>query len=74
MDDRLRRLRDDLHEIGCDQAEIADAERLIQAGDDEALIKHLRKCRCSLLEEMHACGRRIDRMDQLIRRSEQIAK
>ena len=66
MDDQLRRLRENLHEIGCNQAEIADAERLMKAGSYEALIKHLRKCRCSLLEEIHECGRKIDRMDYLI--------
>ena len=69
MDEELRYLREDLLEIGCSEVEIAEAQRLLQAGSCEELIKHLRKCRCTLMDEMHRCGRKIDRMDHLIRRS-----
>ena len=74
MDEALRYLRDDMLEIGCSAEEITDAERLLQTESYEALIKHLRKCRSSLMDEMHKCGRKIDRIDDLIRRSVEIAK
>ncbi len=74
MDEQLRRLRESMLEIGCGQAEIAEAERLFCTASRAELTKHLKKCRCALLEEMHECGRRVDRMDQLIRRSEHMTK
>ena len=74
MDEQLRRLRESLTEAGCSREEIADAERLMRAGSREALVRHLRKCRCSLLEELHECGRKIDRIDHLIRHTEQISE
>ena len=74
MDEELRYMREYLLEIGCSAEEIEAAERLLAAGNYEDLTKHLKKCRCSLLDEMHKCGRKIDRIDLLIRRSLQIEK
>lgn len=74
MDEDLRHLREDLLEVGCSEGEITEAERLLQAGSFDDLIKHLRRCRCALMDEMHKCGRKVDRIDYLIRRSLQISK
>ena len=75
MDEELRYLREDLLEIGCSEEEISDAERLLRAGSDEAFIKQMRKYRCSLMnDEMHKCGRNIDKIDLLIRRSLLLSK
>ena len=74
MGEELQRLREDLAAIGCSCGEIADAQRLFEAGSFDELARHLRKCRCDLMEQMHECGKRIDRVDYLIRQTKQIAK
>ena len=63
-------LIDNLTDNGCSPENIRRAEALYEAGDMEALIKHLRKCRCDLVEEMHDSQRRVDRMDYLIRQAQ----
>lgn len=73
-DEGLRQMCEDMLEIGCSRDEIAAAERLYRTASYDELIKHLKRCRCSLLEEMHECGRRVDRLDKLIRRSNNTAK
>ena len=70
MDEQLFLLRDGLAAAGCGAEEIAQAERLFQAGRFSELKTVLRKRRCALLEQLHDCGRRIDRMDLLIRQTE----
>lgn len=71
MDEQLFQLRDGLAAAGCGAEEISQAERLFQAGRFSELKTVLRKRRCALLEQLHDCGRRIDRMDFLIRQTEQ---
>ena len=70
MDEGLLQFREGLRAAGCGPAEIAQAERLFQAGRFSELKTVLRKRRCALLEQLHDCGRRIDRMDLLIRQTE----
>ena len=72
MEETVRHLRECMEEIGLSREEISGAERLFQAGRYDELTKLLRKYRCTLLDEMHVCGRKIDRADLLIRRLEQI--
>ena len=71
MDEGLLQLRDGLRVAGCGPEEIALAERLFQAGRFAELKTALRRRRCALLEQLHDCGKRIDRMDFLIRQTEQ---
>ncbi|MBR4234436.1 MAG: hypothetical protein IKR85_00055 [Clostridia bacterium] len=59
-----------LKEIGCPQSAIDRAEALVQAGDGEALIRCLRRCRCDLMDDLHESQKRVDRMDYLIRQTE----
>ena len=66
-------LIENLIENGCCPVDAARAEALYEAGDMDALIKHLRKCRCSLVEEMHDSQRKVDRMDYLIRQAKKEA-
>ena len=59
-----------LTDIGCstDQAdrlaELVETDRLAEAA------KRLRSLRCSLMEALHACQRRVDQIDWLIRETE----
>ena len=70
MDEGLLQLREGMFAAGCGAEEIAQAERLFQAGRFAELKTALRKRRCALLEQLHDCGKRIDRMDLLIRQTE----
>ena len=70
MDEQLFQLRDGLAAAGCGAEEISQAERLFQAGRFRELKTVLRKRRCALLEQLHDCGKRIDRLDLLIRQTE----
>ena len=70
MDELLESVADTLTDAGCAPAAVEKAERLLTAGNTEALLRHLRLCRCGLMEELHEKQKRVDRMDQLIRRTE----
>lgn len=67
-------LRDGLLAAGCGAEEIDRAGRLFRAGRYAELKTLLRIRRCALLEQMHDCGKRIDRMDDLIRQTEKRIK
>ena len=59
-----------LTDVGCCQekanrlAELVEADRLAEAK------QQLRCLRCDLMEELHACQRRVDQLDWLIRETE----
>ena len=69
----MKTLIEDLTENGCSREGASRAKALYEAGDIDGLIKHLRKCRCDLLEEMHDSQRKVDRMDYLIRQAQKEA-
>ena len=70
MKDRLEKMTMALADSGCGQDAIERAERLLEAGHTDELIRHLRLCRCDLMDDMHKTQRRLDRMDYLIRQAE----
>ena len=59
-----------LSDAGCGQDAIEKAERLLQTGRTEDLIRHLRLCRCDLMDDLHTIQKRVDCMDYLIRQVE----
>jgi hypothetical protein len=59
----------DLKDAGCTEEEVRRAERLCESGDTDSLIRCLRICRCSRMEELHEVQRKVDRLDMLIRRA-----
>ena len=63
-----------LSDAGCGSGELKKAEQLYEAGDADALIRHFRKCRCELMEELHKSQRRVDCLDYLIRQTEKAGK
>lgn len=73
MKEQLNRLLEGMADAGCSREEIQEAQRLAKTGDGAALKRHLRKCRCSLLDEMHESQKRVDCMDYLIRQVEKMA-
>ena len=69
MDHRRNALCMGMKAAGCGQAAIDGAARLMESGSPAELVRHLRRCRCELVEEMHESQRRVDRMDYLIRQA-----
>ena len=59
-----------LSDAGFSQEVIEKAERLWEAGRARDLIRHLRLCRCELMDILHESQKRVDRVDTLIRQTE----
>ncbi len=70
MEVELKEMVENLADAGCTRHDVMIAEELYKNGQADELIRFLRKCRCSLMEEMHESQRKVDRMDFLIRRTE----
>lgn len=49
-----------LSDIGRDQDALAKAEKILDPGYTEALIRHLRLCRCDLVDQLAESRKRID--------------
>ena len=58
-----------LSDAGFKQEVIEMAERLWEAGRTKDLIRHLRICRCELMDILHESQKRVDRVDTLIRQT-----
>ena len=58
-----------LSDAGFDQEAIEKAERLWDAGRTRDLIRHLRLCRCELMDILHESQKRVDCLDTLIRQT-----
>ena len=58
-----------LSDAGFDQEAIEKAERLWDAGRTIDLIRHLRLCRCELMDILHESQKRVDCLDTLIRQT-----
>ena len=69
----IKALIENLTDNGCSREGTLRAKALYEAGDIDGLIKHLRRCRCDLVEEMHDSQRKVDRMDYLIRQTQKEA-
>ena len=69
----LKEMADALMDIGVGNAQTETVRRLFESGQTDELVRHLKKCRCSLLDEMHESQKKVDLMDYLIRRIEKDA-
>lgn len=59
-----------LSDAGFKPEVIEKAERLWEAGRTQDLMRHLRLCRCELMDILHESQKRVDRVDALIRQTE----
>ena len=73
MEMELKAMIDNLADAGCTKHDAEIAGELFKNGQTDELIQFLKKCRCSLMDEMHESQRKVDRMDFLIRRVERKA-
>ena len=55
---------------GCSVMDTERVRNMHNIGLDDEIIHCLRKCRSSLMDELRALQRRVDRMDRLIRMTE----
>ena len=69
----LKEMADALMSIGIGNVQTETVRRLFESGQTDELVRHLKKCRCSLLDEMHESQKKVDRMDYLIPRIEKDA-
>lgn len=66
----IRELEKTLSDVGCfgDTAEYI--RRMYEGGNTKQALQMMRKDRCRLLDEFHEIGRKLDRLDYLIRKTE----
>ncbi len=58
---------ENLSDMGCDKNEIRFMKKMYEEGDIDTLLRVLRKCRGSLMDELHISQKKVDNMDFLIR-------
>jgi len=63
-----------LSDAGFDQEAIEKAVWLWDAGRTRDLIRHLRLCRCELMDNLHESQKRVDCLDTLIRQTEKTTR
>ena len=68
--DKCASLRSCMEDAGCDEQSIRRAESLRAIGAKEALIRCLRVCCCEQLASLHEKQKQLDRLDLLIRNTQ----
>ena len=74
MNEKLENMTIALSDAGCGQDAIEKAEKLLAAGKPEDLIRHLRLCRCTLMDDLHKKQKQLDCLDLLIRNTQKTVK
>ena len=59
-----------LIDLGCSPEKVARLSELVKADRRAEAKQQLRCLRCDLMEDLHACQRRVDQLDWLIRETE----
>ncbi len=66
----LKRLKQNLTDAGCHSGAAREIIRMCEAGNIEDALHLMKKDRCRLMDELHESGRKVDRLDFLIRNTE----
>lgn len=69
-DMELEKIIEAMQAAGCSAVDTERVRNMHKAGLDNEIIHCLRKCRCSLMDDLRESQRRVDRMDSLIRMTE----
>jgi len=69
-DMEMEKIIEAMQAAGCSDTDTERVRNMHKAGLDEEVILCLRKCRCSLMDDLRESQRRVDRMDRLIRMTE----
>ncbi len=67
-----KEMRACMEDAGCPVETVGKAERYYEAGAVGDLIRCLRSCRCEQLDALHEKQRQLDRLDLLIRKTQQL--
>ena len=69
VSDYSETLKSFLTDTGVRQELIERAMQLYQSGQEAELVRFLKLWRCNMVEDMHECQRKVDRIDYLIRQT-----
>ena len=69
VSDYSETLKSFLTDTGVRQELIERAIQLYRSGQEAELVKFLKLRRCDMVEDMHECQRKVDRIDYLIRQT-----
>ena len=69
MEQQLEQICMTLRDAGCTETEITGACTVYRTGSRAALLRYLRQCRYSRMEELHESQRHVDLLDFLIRQT-----
>lgn len=69
MSDYAEALRSFLADTGVRQELVERAMQLHRSGQAAELVRFLKLQRCDMVEDMHECQRKVDRIDYLIRQA-----
>ena len=69
----LKTMIDCLSDVGVDEEHKEMAKLFLESGQKSELIGYLKRCRSTLMDEMHESQRKVDQMDYLIWRAEKEA-
>ena len=70
----LKRLKQNLSDVGCCSDMAEDIIRMCETGNMEGALRIMKKDRCRLMDELHESGRKVDCLDFLIRVTEKEMK
>ena len=59
-----------LRHLGFEDEKCTLAGKVYEAGQKEELLRTLKTCRCTLMDEMHESQKKVDRIDYMIRKAE----
>lgn len=62
---------ENMEAAGCNAEDVSRARAMYDAGLESEILRCMRKCRCSLMDELHETQKRVDRMDRTIRMAEE---
>ena len=69
----IKAIIEEMKAAGCSSADTDRVMRMHEADMDEEILICLRKCRCSMIEDLHERQKKIDHIDSHIRRSVNLA-
>jgi transcription initiation factor TFIIIB Brf1 subunit/transcription initiation factor TFIIB len=69
MSEYSETLKTCLSDTGVRQDLIEQAMQLYRSGQEDELVRFLKMQRCEMVEDMHKCQRKLDRIDFLIRQT-----
>ena len=66
----LNTIKQNLSDAGCTKDDSVIILNMCESGNMEGALQMMKKDRCRLIDELHESGRKVDRMDYLIRQTE----